>query len=174
MNFFSKSLTSAIFALLLNSGFIGVGTSGIISFNAPVALAAEEVIFYDGIASQSVSLTELENFAKTGKISSSLKFLFDSNNQNPQLARYILNQEFSVDTIWVANLVNSKLGAFVLGETREIVHSKSKQASASALRGSLLLSASDDRKISLLEILQNYPTQQVYVNGAILSQIFQH
>jgi hypothetical protein len=34
-----------------------------------------------------------------------------------------------------------------------------------------VLSASDDRRISLLELLQKYPTPQVYINGANLLQL---
>lgn len=172
MSLFDKLFMKTIFALLLKSGLIWLGIGVTIGMNAPMAVAAEEVIFYSGVVSESVSLEELENFAKIGKISPSLEFLFKFSQQNPKFARYILNQEFSVEVIWIANLFNSIPGQFFLGQTSKIVHSKSKRANIQALRGSLIKSASDDNKVSLLEILQNYPTEQVYVDGKVFSQSF--
>ena len=172
MRLFHKLFTQTIFSLLLKSSFIWLGISVITVIDVPIAVAAEEVIFYYGIASQSVSLEELENFAHTGKTSPSLEFLLDFSQQNPQFARYVLNQEFPLEAIWVANILNSAPGKFLLGETSKVVHSKSKRANVQALRGSLVQSASDDNRVSLLEVLQNYPTQQVYVDGTVFSKPF--
>lgn len=43
-------------------------------------------------------------------------------------------------------------------------------ANAKALRGALIAAASDDNKVSLLEVLDNYPTRQVYVDGKLFSK----
>ena len=138
--------------------------------NTSSVLAAEEIIFTYGVASQSVAIEDLENFANTGEMSPSLEFLFDFSQQDPRVARYILNQELPAETTLITNLLNSTPGEFFLGGTSQIVHSKSKRANVQALRGSIVQSASDDNKVSLLEILQNYPTQQVYVDGKMLSK----
>ena len=172
MKLFNKLFRRTIFSLFLKSGFIWLGIGGIMVMDTPIAVAAEEVIFYYGAASQSVSVDELEDFAHIGKKSPSLKFLFNFSQQNPQLARYVLNQEFPIEAIWVANVLNSTPGEFLLRETSKIVHTKSQSANVQALRGALVQSASDDNRVSLLEVLQNYPTQQVYVDGTVFSKAF--
>lgn len=168
MSALNKLFKPTIFSLFLKLSLICLG------IDTPLAVAAEKVIFYHGVASQSVSLEELENFANTGKTSPSLEFLFDVSQQNPQFARYVLIYEVPVEVIWAANLLNSTPGEFFLGATSKIVHPKSKSADVQALRGSLVQSARDDSKVSLLEVLQNYPTQQVYVDGTVFSQPFNH
>ncbi|MGL5793925.1 MAG: alpha/beta hydrolase, partial [Waterburya sp.] len=55
-------------------------------------------------------------------------------------------------------------------QTSTIVSSKSERANVKALRGALVNSASNDNLISLIELLENYPTQEVYVNGKILAK----
>ncbi len=172
MSFFHKLFRQTSFAVLLKSASVWLGIGLITVMNVPMAVAAEEVIFYYGVASQSVSVKELENFAREGKKSPSLKFLFAFSRQNPQLVRHFLNQEFPMEAIWLANLLNSTPGTFALKETGKIIHPKSKSANVQALRGALIQSASDDNRVSLLEFLQNYPTQQVYVDGKVFAKPF--
>ena len=172
MNIFRKLFRQTIFDLLLKLGSIGLGIGVITIMDTPIAVAAEEVIFYYGVASQSVSVEELEKFAFLDKKSPALKFLFDFSQQNPQMARYVLNQEIPVEVTLLANVLNSTPGTFFLTETGKVIHPKSKSANVEALRGALIQSASDDNRISLLEFLQNYPTQQVYVDGTVFSKPF--
>ena len=134
-------------------------------------LASEEVIFTYGGATQSVPIEELQAFAETGETSSSVDFLLSQANQNPFLMRWILKQEFSADTKLVSDLLNTMPGEYVLSQTGNVVGSKSQRANVTALRGSLIRSASDNGLVSLIELLENYPTRQVYVNGKILVKI---
>lgn len=169
MSLFNKLFTPKIVSLLLK---YSLGINIIVGINTPIVMAAEEVVIYNGVASQSISVEELENFADTGKTSPSLKFLFNFSQQNPQFARYVLNQEFPLEAIWMANVLNTIPGNFFLGEISKRIHPKSKRAGVEALRGSLVQSASEDSRVSLLEVLQNYPTQRVYVDGTVFSQPF--
>jgi len=132
--------------------------------------ASETIIFtYDG-ATQSVSLEELQAFAATGERSSSLDFLLNFGQQNPGTIRWILQQEFPANTKLVYDLLNTAPGEYVLSQTSTVVGSKSQRANVKALRGALIASASDDNTISLIELLENYPTQQVYVDGKMLAK----
>ena len=56
-------------------------------------------------------------------------------------------------------------------QTGNVVNSKTEVANVTALRGALVASASDNNLVSLLELLENYPTPDVYVNGKILSRL---
>jgi hypothetical protein len=145
-----------------------LATFAVILFSTHRAIAAEEVIFSHGAATQSVTIEELQDFAATGKTAPSLKFLFKFSDRDPKTMRRLLNQKFPADTTLVAKLLNSKSGEYVLSQTSRVIGTRSERANVRALRGALITSISDDRQASLLEILQNYPTRQVYVDGKML------
>ena len=150
---------------------IAILMAGIAIFLSPNRVkASEEIIFTYGAATQTVSLEELQDFAATGEISPSLDFLLNFSKQNPAMMRWILTQEFPADTRLVYDLLNTAPGEYVLSQTSNVVSSKSERANVKALRGALVASASDDNIISLIELLENYPTQQVYVNGKLLAK----
>lgn len=134
------------------------------------AIASEEIIFTYGGASQSVDLEELQVFAETGETSPALDFLLEFGQHNPWMMRWILTQEFPANTKIVSDLFNTAPGEYVLSQTSNVVGSKSERANVTALRGALIASASDDNTISLIELFENYPTKQVYVNGKLLAK----
>ena len=135
------------------------------------AIAAEKVIFKYSGATQSVSLEELQTFADTGEISPALDFLLDFSKQNPFIIRWILTQQFPANTKLIYDLLNTAPGEYALSQTGNVVSAKSERANVKALRGALVASASDDNLISLIELLEEYPTEEVYVDGKILSQV---
>ncbi len=150
---------------------IAILVAGItISLSPYRAKASEEIIFTYGGATQSVSLEELQVFAATGELSPALDFLLNFSKQNPSMMRWILKQEFPANIKLVYDLLNTAPGEYVLSQTSNVVSSKSERANVTALRGALVASASDDNMISLIELLENYPTQQVYVNGKLLAK----
>lgn len=128
-------------------------------------IAAEKINFNYGIANQSVSLEELETFADTGEISPSLDTLFEYTNHNPRLIRLLLQQEISLDTVTASDMLNSFIGEYILDRASSIVNTGASRGNREALRATLIASADDDSKISLLEVWRNYPTKEVVVDG---------
>ncbi len=145
--------------------------SATISLGANRVSASQEVIFTYGGATQSVAIEELQTFVETGETSSSIDFLLSLSNQKPSLMRLILKQKLPADTKRVSDLLNTAPGEYVLSQTGNVVGSRSQRANVTALRGSLIKSASDDGLVSLIEILEHYPTKQVYVNGKMLARV---
>jgi hypothetical protein len=158
-NIFTRSRKRAIYWSIALTVFFG---------SAHRVTAAEEIIFSSGAATQSVTIEELEEFAETGEIAPSLKFLFKASDRDPKTMRQLLTQTFPADTALVGKLLNSQSGEYVLSQTSRVIGTRSDRANIKALRGALITSVSDDRQASLLEILQNYPTRQVYVDGRML------
>ena len=156
---------------LRHTGIAAIVTGLAISLSTNRVAASEEIIFTYGGASQSIALSELQDFAETGAISPSLDFLLNFGKQNPFLMRWILRQEFPANTKLIYDLLNTAPGEYVLSQTSSVVSSKSERANVKALRGALVTSASNDNVISLIELLENYPTQQVYVDGKILVKV---
>jgi hypothetical protein len=165
-----KILSQQLSYFLKKASYILLSASAVIGCHQDASFAAEEVIFQYGAVSQSVPIEELENFTTTGEKSAAINFLFNFSNQNPQIARQVLAEKLPADTVVISNLLNTLPGEYVLFRVSSLVHPKSERAKVEALRGAIIESASDDNQISLLELLQNYPTQQVYVDGKLLAK----
>jgi len=71
----------------------------------------------------------------------------------------------SADPVVLDLAINSLPGDWVLDYLGQSIHTGTGEADRQALRSALVLSASDDKQITLLEVLQNYPTEEVVLEG---------
>jgi len=138
---------------------------GGVLFNSSQGFAAEQVMLRYGILERSISVEELSEFAETGKTSRQLRTYLRDSGQDPDRVREFLSNEVEVRQLFLDGVLNSAPGEVILDKMGEFVHTSSGEANRQALRSALVLSASDDDRISLIEVLQNYPTQEVHVNG---------
>jgi hypothetical protein len=137
------------------------------------AYAAETVIFKYGFLRQSISISELSTFVETGEMSSSLRNFFELANQNPESIREVLGQEIEVDGVVLSKFLNSFPGGILLNILSEYIQTPSGRASKESLRGALVSSALPDNNIRLIEVLENYPTSEIHVEGDRLGEFFQ-
>lgn len=149
-----------------------IGAGMVISLTPSRASSAEKVIFTYGGLTQSIPLEELQDFADTGKVSPALNTVLKHEQQNPFVMRWILNQNFPANNKLISDLLNTVPGEYVLSQTGSVVSSNTEKADVTALRGTLITSASDNQLVSLIELLENYPTQDVYLNGKILARLW--
>ena len=146
------------------------------------AFAAEQVVLKYRIFRSSISVKELTNFAQTGELSTSLRVNLALAKQNPKAIRQYLTQPVAVNIRLLDRLLNSPVGNVVLDQISEAIHTPSRKADRQALRAALILSASRDypdssgqnsrNTISLIEIIQNYPTSEVEVEGEVLERAY--
>jgi len=136
------------------------------------AVAAEQVVLKYRIFRQSISVKELTTFAETGELSSSLRLKLALAGQDPKAFRQYLTESVSVNPVFLDRVLNSRIGNFLLDEVSQAVHTPSGKADRQALRSALVLSASGDSKITLLETIQKYPTQEVQVEGDRLESAY--
>jgi hypothetical protein len=129
------------------------------------AIAAERVILKYSIFRQSVSVDELTTLAETGETSRSLQRYLRLAGKQPEEVRQTLTQEAEVNVILVDRALNNPVGDRVLDEIGGAIYPPSGEANREAMRSALVLSASDDNRISLIEVIQNYPTEEVVVDG---------
>lgn len=137
----------------------------------PSAQAAEQLVVTYGALQVSFEVSELEQLAQTGEVPSSLQFYLEIANLTAEDLRSILATEVSVSHRFLDQMLNSEGGEYVLSEMTQVVHTPSRQENIAALRSALVMSASDDQQVSVLELLQNYPTQQVYLNSGNLIEL---
>lgn len=156
------SWTQGLFKL----GAIAAVAGSLCLFAAPrSANAAEKVVLTYGPFGRSITVDELEEFVATGKKTPTLSFLLRAAKQDPEQARAFLSREITVSPNLLDNVLNILPGEFALFQAGQIFHTPARLSNDKALRSSIILSTVDDRKISVLEFLQKYPTREFYVDG---------
>jgi hypothetical protein len=128
---------------------------------APASLAAEEVMLrYRGF-SRTVAVADLATLAETGEAPASVAGLLNQANQRPETLQSVLNHTITTDAVILDKALNSLPGEWLLDQLGQTIRPVSGEASRQALRSALVLSASDDGELTLLEALQAYPTETV-------------
>jgi len=82
-----------------------------------------------------------------------------------------LTESVKVNPVFLDRILNSPIGNVVLDEISQVIHTASRRPDRQALRSALVLSASRDREITLIETIQNYPTV-MEVEGERLESAF--
>lgn len=139
---------------------------------ASAAEAAETIILKFNILEAPISVPELSTFVKTGELSSSLEAYLKLANKNPEELRQALTNRVDVDGVVLSKVLNSFAGEFLLDEVSEVIHTPSERSSRQALRSALVTSALRDDNVRLIEVLENYPTSEVHVEGDRLVEVY--
>ena len=119
----------------------------------------------------SISTDELATFVETGKLPPSWPLYMKIAGIDQENLAKILTSEFELDLLSLDRFLNQMLGEYALFQLGRIIHTPSRQGNIQALRGAILLSAADDNKGSLLEILQKYPARALFVDIVTLSRL---
>ena len=142
-----------------------LATGLVVPLWATGAIAAERVVLKYLVFRQSISVDDLTTLAETGEASRSLRRYLRLAGKQPEDVRQTLTQEAEVNVILVDRALNNPVGDTVLDQIGQAIYPPSGEADREAMRSALVLSASDDNRISLIEVIQNYPTEEVYVDG---------
>jgi hypothetical protein len=127
------------------------------------AIAADTVILQYRIFQRSLSVDELTTFVETGEISPSLQSYLETSRQNPETVRAVLAAEAPASTVRLDRPLNTRVGGLMLDQISRTIHTPSGEGNRQALRAAIVLSASSDDRVSLIEVIQNYPTSEVVV-----------
>ncbi|MEB3279381.1 MAG: alpha/beta hydrolase [Lyngbya sp.] len=123
--------------------------------------AAEEIDFVFATARLSVPVSSLETFAKTGQIDDNLKAYFNlagANDQEKAKFQEALMKPVDIDAVQLSRFLNTAIGEDIL---RHLGHYLSIQGGGngqSILKIALIKSASDPQGLTVLNFLDNLPT----------------
>jgi hypothetical protein len=125
--------------------------------------AANEVVFRYGILRRRLAVAELTNFARTGEESRVLKKYLQMTNSDSNSIRQILNQPVQIDRNTLSAALNNPAANLMLDELGHIIQMPNNdiKENREALRESVLTSASKDNQFTLLEVIQNYPSEEI-------------
>ena len=101
-----------------------------------------------------------------------LNLLLNQARQDPQTVRNVLTKEVNASPVVLDRLLNNPIGEFLVDQIGQTIHTPSSEANQQALRSAVVLSANKDNKVSLIEIIQNYPTSEVHVEGERLVRTY--
>lgn len=149
-----------------------VGLSLALGWAAP-SIGAEQVVLRYSILQESIAVEDLSRLSRRGEVSPTLAAYLSLANQQPEDLRRWLNQSVQASPELLSQVLNGFLGKYFLGQISEVFQTPSQKASPEALRGALITSAINDHQVEVIEILENYPTQALYVDGNRLMELYQ-
>ncbi len=161
-----KSLNSTIGRTLIWLPLIWLG------LNLGRVNAAEKIVLKYRIFEASISVSELATFAETGELSPALQTYLTLAGRDPQELRTALTEKVNVSPQLLDRVLNSLPGEILLDQVGQVIHTPAGRADRQALRAAIVLSATPDSNLTLLEIMQNYPTSEVQVEGDRLVQVY--
>lgn len=137
------------------------------------AAAAERVVLKYQWFRRSIAVEDLSVLAETGETSPELQSYLSLANRRPEQLRRDLNRSVTIDPVMLDRALNSPLGDIALDQISPAIHTRSGTADRQALRAALVLAASDDETISVIEVLEEYPTSEVHVDGDRIIDAYQ-
>ena len=144
---------------------IGGGIAVILASTAQSVIAAERVVLTYGFFSMSIPIEDLEMLAETGETSGELEQLLDMANQEPEELRTALNQPVELPLTVLDLTLNSPPGEWMLDRVSETIQPASGKGGRSALRAALIGASADDNQLTMLELMQVYPSPEIVVQG---------
>lgn len=139
-------------------------------FTRPL-LAAENIIFKVGPLQQSLTVNDLENFAKTGKVPPKLQLLSPLFTSN---FRYLLNNKMTVDKDlaeqFVNELVDSPQAKILLDQLTIAIPG----SSIDLIKVALILGIQQTNNLNLISLLKAYPQDTITLDlTAVLGMVLQ-
>lgn len=136
------------------------------------AIAAGQVVLKYRFFQRSIAVEDLSALAETGEVSRPLQVYLRLAGRRPRQVRQALTREVEISPILLDRGLNNPVGNLLLDQIGQAIYPPSGEANRQAMRAALVLSASDDSRISLIEVIENYPTQQVVVDGDRLQDAY--
>jgi len=127
--------------------------------SVPAAYGADYIRFNYSILGGSIAVDDLEQFAHTGTVRGNLKWITNrlTEEQHSQLQTALLSP-YDLDAALIGQFAYTASGEQLLQEAGELMQTPSGQNGFYSIRAALLLAASDPDGLSVLSLLQHWPT----------------
>jgi len=149
--------------------FMWLGALAVAAFNLTVspAKAAERIEFSYGALEIGVSVDELETYTKEDRIGKELNFFLSRVGESDrQYVREFLTLRNDFSALQVSQFFYSTIGEQVIGYLGDLVQTDGNLNGAKAIRAGLILAASDEDGLSLLNFVKKFPSRTMYLDVA--------
>ncbi|MEH2412951.1 alpha/beta hydrolase [Nostoc sp.] len=161
-NWGSLKTVAGIFSALGKALTVGIALT-LIAPNTS-AIAADTVVVRLGLFTESISLAELQNAAKTGELSGSLQpYTKGLSEQQRRFFLGALGMNVPINVVTVNKLVNTQIGTSILNDFATALARKDK-AGVQALRAGLVLGSTAPQGLSLLSFIAAYPSKRLEID----------
>lgn len=132
---------------------------------------AEQIIITYGGLQRSIAMADLEQLARTGKLSRQLqaynRHLGFSPERLAQIRQGLSTPTRTLNVVAIAQFLYTEQGELLLQEVTRVVQTPSRQGSFHALRAALILAAAQanpSQGFTLLDVLRAYPLEAIRVD----------
>jgi predicted dienelactone hydrolase len=137
------------------------------------ALGAEQISFSSPLGELTISISSLEEYARSGKIDRELAFYtqFTTPSEFEQL-RELLKARIDLGSVTISQFFYSSMGEIALKGLGEYVRNDSFQNGFYALRSALILSAVDKNSLNLIDVLKKFPSRSIRIDSNAVFNIY--
>lgn len=130
------------------------------------ALGAERIYLSYGPLEVSLSIKSLATYAREGKIDRELAAYTDRlNPQQLEQLRTILQTRIDIKPLAIAQFLYSSQGKVILDRVGQIIQTKAGQPGFYAIRAALIQAAGAPDGLTLLNVLEKFPTYGIRINS---------
>ena len=130
------------------------------------ARAAERVTLTFGFAEVSTSVEALRAYGERGEVSEELEFYLGLLSEERRLQfRQALQANYDVGPAELSKFLRSSIGDNILSYLGDVVQTAGRRDGKIGLRGALVLSSAEPEGLSLLGVLENFPTSTVRIDS---------
>ena len=162
-----------------------LATTSLVFIQSPQTVAQQTVAQADTVVEKvtltygpqqlSIPMEELQTFAETGEASKVIKFIAGFVGDDQEIFRTALTEKVTVpDPLFLNKAMDFIVGELFLYEIGQAIYTPSRQKVIEALRSSIGLSVLDNREISLLEVIERYPAQELFIDAKKLNKASQY
>ena len=158
--------------LLSRSLLIILGALAGVMLSHQRAIATSKIVIdIAGPIKASIKVKDLRLFAETGETTKTISQALAISKVNPNTVRGLMTLEVGAGVTNLAKVLYSNLGQNVTKGVAEVLQTKHNYESDKALRSAIILAAADDNRISVLEILEKYPTEEMHIDVGKINEI---
>ncbi|MDJ0702867.1 MAG: alpha/beta fold hydrolase [Leptolyngbyaceae cyanobacterium MO_188.B28] len=151
---------------------------GTVFSSLPIALiampspAAERVIFSYGLLEFPIPVASLETFAREGQIDDHLApYAEETSPEELEELEELLLTQVELSHVTLSQFLYSSLGETLLRYLGELIQTDSRLNGFYALRSALVLAAADPEGLTVLNVLKQFPTRTIHLNGVQALQV---
>ena len=120
----------------------------------------------------SIKTKELKKFANTGEIPSRLQKFFNDTEQVPEFLSSLLTQEIYISRSLINDILDSPTGEFFLLKLNQTIDNSASTEDLEAVKQTVIKAYNDDRELSILELLSEYPKRRLKVDLTSLESTY--
>lgn len=147
---------------------LAIAVGSLLTLTATPGLSADRILVNYGILERSIAVEDLEEFAITGELNPQLQLYAQQlglDQEQLALARQVLTTRADLGVVPVAQFLYTPQGKLLLKQLSEVVQTPSRRGGFSAMRGALILAASDpDQGLTLLNFFRQFPGEAIRID----------